>query len=544
MNTRPQSSASTKFLLVNEQLRAQVEAWIRDEVDESAARELQMLLQAGDEAELADRFRAPLTFGTAGLRGPLRAGPNGMNRTVVRRAAAGVASWLAASGHGSDAVVVGYDARHGSADFARDSVMILAGAGFAARLMPRPLPTPVLAYAVQQLGAAAGIMVTASHNPPQDNGYKVYADDGAQIIPPADAQIEAAIQAAGPTHMLPMSERFEVLDEGIVEQYAAAVAALIPDGPRELRVVHTALHGVSTEIVRRSFETAGFAAPIPVPQQADADPDFRTVAFPNPEEPGALDLALDVARAHDAELVIANDPDADRCAVAVPTGQEWRTLRGDELGALLADWLLRRDVRGTYATTIVSSSLLGAMAQRHGVGYAETLTGFKWITRAAPDLVYGYEEALGYAVAPNLVRDKDGISASLLAAALAAQLKVHGSSLTQRLDEIAAEYGRHATDQISIRVDDLLVIAGIMRRLRARPPDRLLGQAVQITDLLPAADVLRLSWSRGKVVVRPSGTEPKLKVYLEVIVPDGSAVKAAEQLAELRREVGELVAPQ
>ena len=526
---------------VDEALRAEVEAWIADEVDDSAAAELRELLDEGDQAELADRFSGPLTFGTAGLRGPLRAGPNGMNRTVVRRAAAGLASWLVSRGHVGETVVVGYDARHGSVDFACDSARIFAAAGFVARLLPRLLPTPVLAFAVQHLGAAAGVMVTASHNPPQDNGYKVYAHDGAQIVPPSDVEIEAAIRALGQTRRLPMSDDYEVLDDEIVDAYVAAVAALAGDGPRGVRVVHTALHGVGAEVIGRVFAAAGFDPLIAVPQQENPDPDFPTVSFPNPEEPGALDLALAIAVEQGADLVIANDPDADRCAVAVPAGDGWRMLRGDELGVLLADSLMRQGIRGTYATTIVSSSLLRVMTQRHGVGYAETLTGFKWIMRAAPDLVFGYEEALGYAVAPQLVRDKDGISAALLVAQLAAELKATGSSLTQHLNELAAAYGRYATDQVSVRVDDESVIAETMRRLRIRPPHTLLGESVEYADLLPDADVVKLSWPRGHVVVRPSGTEPKLKAYLEVIVPDGSADTAAAQLAALRDQVRVLV---
>jgi phosphomannomutase len=524
------------------QLRATVEAWIADEVDPAAADELRELLARDAHAELAARFTGPLSFGTAGLRGPLRAGPNGMNRAVVRRAAAGVAAWLTGHGQTGRPVVIGYDARHGSLDFARDSAGVFAAAGFDARVLPGPLPTPVLAFAVQYLHAAAGVMVTASHNPPQDNGYKVYADDGAQIISPADAEIESAMRTAGPTRSIPLrEEEVVVLDESIVDGYVTAVAALVDDGPRNVRVVHTALHGVGTQIVNRAWAAAGFPPLIAVTEQAEPDPDFPTVSFPNPEEPGALDLAVAAAGEHDADLLIANDPDADRCAVAVPVEGGWRMLSGDELGVLLADSLLRRGIRGTYATTIVSSSLLRAMTERHGVGYAETLTGFKWISRAAPDLVFGYEEALGYAVAPTLVRDKDGISAALLVAQLAAALAAGGSSLLGRLDELAAEFGRYATDQLSVRVDDLGVIAQTMQRLRADPPATLLAQPVTVTDLRPDADVLRWSWPTGRVVVRPSGTEPKLKAYLEVVVGDGCAATARRELARLRDEIAALV---
>lgn len=518
------------------QLRAAVTAWIAGEVDDAAAAELQSLLDADQVAELTDRFRAPLTFGTAGLRGPLRAGPNGMNRAVVRRAAAGIASRLGKA----ETVVIAYDARHGSAEFARDSAAVFAAAGCDAQLLPGPLPTPVLAFAVLRLRAAAGIMVTASHNPPEDNGYKVYAGDGAQIVPPADGEIEAAIQAVGPARAIPMSDAYTVLDGSLVDAYVAAVAGLVEPGPRELRIVHTAMHGVGGEVLRRVFARAGFAPPIDVPQQAKPDPDFPTVAFPNPEEPGALDLALRLAE-QSADLVLANDPDADRCAVAVPDSGVWRMLRGDEVGVLVADALLRKGIHGTYATTIVSSSMLKALAKRHGVGYAETLTGFKWITRAAPDLVYGYEEALGYAVAPSLVRDKDGISAALLIAEYAALLRSEGSSLPQRLDELAAEFGRYTTDQVSVRVDDIAAISTMMARLRAAPPATLLGARVAVTDRLPGADVLTLSFSGGRVVIRPSGTEPKLKAYLEVVVADGSRDEATRRMSRLRAEVSALI---
>jgi phosphomannomutase len=518
------------------ELADRVRAWIADEVDPADADELRALLAAGDEAELAERFRVGLSFGTAGLRGPLRAGPNGMNRAVVRRAAAGVAAWLAADGRSGQPVVIGYDGRRGSSEFAADSAAIFAAAGFDARLMPGLLPTPVLAFAVRECGAAAGVMVTASHNPPQDNGYKVYLADGAQVFPPADREIEAAIAAVGPTREIPLSRAYRWLDTSIIDRYVQRVAALVGDGPRELRIVHTALHGVGAEVVGAVFTAAGFGL-IEVAEQEHPDPDFRTVAFPNPEEPGAMDLALALAAAERAELVLANDPDADRCAVAVPDAGHWRMLRGDEVGVLLADWLIRNGIRGTYATTIVSSTLLRAMAARHGLGYAETLTGFKWIARAADDLVFGYEEALGYAVAPDLVRDKDGISAALLVAELATAAKAAGSSLPQRLDELAASYGRYATDQVSLRVSDLGRIDELMAQLRARPPRTLLGQPIDPTDLLPAADVLTFRWDAGRVVVRPSGTEPKLKAYLEVVVANGSRAQADLLMRELRAEV-------
>jgi phosphomannomutase len=521
------------------ELADDVSAWIADDSHSGDAAELQALVDGGEWDELADRFRTSLTFGTAGLRGPLRAGPNGMNATVVRRAAAGIATWLARSGRGGGLVVIGYDGRFRSAEFATDSAAVFAAAGFDTRLMPRLLPTPVLAFAVQYFGAVAGIMVTASHNPPQDNGYKVYLGDGAQLAPPTDMYIEAAIRAVGSTRAIPTSAGYAVLKDTVVDAYVAAVTALVGPPRTGLRIVHTAMHGVGTEIVVRAFAKAGFEPLISVSRQAAPDPRFPTVAFPNPEEPGALDLALALARERDADIVIANDPDADRCAVAVPDRGNWRMLQGDEVGVLLADALLTRGVRGTYATTIVSSTMLRALAERHGVGYAETLTGFKWIMRAAPDMVYGYEEALGYAVAPNLVRDKDGISAALLVAERAAALKSADSSLVGRLDDLAAEYGRYQTDQISVRVDELAMIDQIMARLRADPPDRLLDHPVEVADLLPDTDALRWTFPGGRVVLRPSGTEPKLKAYLQVVVPDGSRATAEARMAELRSEVAD-----
>jgi len=520
-------------MTVSPELAERVEAWIADDPNDADAAELRGLLAAGDVVELTDRFAGPLTFGTAGLRGPLRAGPNGMNAAVVRRAAAGIAAQLIAEGRGGQPVVIGYDGRHRSHEFAVDTARIFAAAGFAARLLPRLLPTPVLAFAVRRLQAAAGIMVTASHNPPQDNGYKVYAADGAQIVPPLDSQIEARIQAVASARAVPLSEDYAVLGEELLEEYVTAVSRLMSaDSPRQLRIVHTAMHGVGSSVVRAVFAAAGFPAPLEVAEQAEPDPDFPTVAFPNPEEPGAMDLALRAAENAEADLVIANDPDADRCAVAARFGDNWRMLRGDEVGVLLADWLLRKGVRGTYATTIVSSQLLGALAERAGVGYAETLTGFKWISRAAPDLVYGYEEALGYAVAPALVRDKDGISAALLIAELAAVLKASASSIPQRLAELAAEFGLYATRQQSWRVADLDLIAQAMARLRADPPARLLSRPVDVTDLAPDNDVVILRFEGGRVVVRPSGTEPKCKAYLEVVVADARDLAAAEATAK------------
>jgi phosphomannomutase len=563
-----------------EELRVRAQAWLSDDPDPAGRDELRRLIGGlpGTAAELADRFAGPLTFGTAGLRGRLRAGPNGMNLAVVTRAAAGLVGWLAARG-GQGPLLIGYDARHGSLDFAERTARVATGAGRAALLLPRPLPTPVLAYAVRALDAVAGVMVTASHNPPQDNGYKVYLGAGlggpdgagAQIVPPADAEIEAAIKAVGTLAEVPLGAPGTVLNETIIDGYvrgavavlgpAAAVSRSASTGPapagspgsgscggagsayRALTVAYTPLHGVGGAVLLDAFVRAGFAAPAVVPEQFTPNPDFPTVAFPNPEEPGAMDRVTALGAAVGADLAIANDPDADRCAVAVPTPSgQWRTLRGDELGALLADHLVRRGTTGVYATTIVSSSLLRALCTARGLPYAQTLTGFKWIVRAAEDLAYGYEEALGYCVAPGHVRDKDGITAALLVAELAAGLKAQGRTLADRLDELAAEFGVHATDQLSIRVTDLDEIGRTMTLLRGTPPTVLLDEPVAMQDLLPDNDVLTLRTAGARVVVRPSGTEPKLKAYLEVVVPVGDGevptarARAAARLLRLRAE--------
>ncbi len=547
-------------------LRERAEAWVADDPDPASQAELRAVIDAlpGSADDLADRFAGRLEFGTAGLRGPLRAGPNGMNLAVVTAAATGLVRWLDTCG-ASGPLVIGYDARHGSAAFAERTARVATGAGRRALLLPRPLPTPVLAYAVRALGAAAGVTVTASHNPPQDNGYKVYLGAelggehgaGAQIVPPADVEIATAIEKVGPLAAVPLGEPGEVLSDEIVERYlAGAVAVVAPDGPRNLAVAYTPLHGVGGAVLADALVRAGFPEPAVVAEQFAPDPDFPTVTFPNPEEPGATDLLLALAASTGADLAIANDPDADRCAAGVPDpalgpateATSWRMLRGDEVGALLADHLLRRGVAGLYATTIVSATLLRALAGRRDQPYGESLTGFKWIVRAASGtqhrLVYGYEEALGYCVAPEHVRDKDGISAALLLCELAAELRTQGRTLLDRLDELAAEFGVHATDQVSIRVTELSLIADAMARLRATPPATLLSRPVtSVEDRLPTADVLTVYATGARVVFRPSGTEPKLKAYLEVVEPvrDGDVPaarrRAATALTALRREV-------
>jgi len=550
-------------------LAAEAEAWMAADPDPSTRAELAALLDAADGAGVRARFESPLAFGTAGLRGALGAGPARMNRLVVRATTAGVAQWVL--GQGAEAarrgIVVGRDARHGSDEFARDVVAVAGGAGVRVRVFPHPLPTPLTAFAIKHLGAAAGVMVTASHNPAADNGYKVYMADGAQVIPPDDAFIAEAASAAmasaiaSPSSSLASSttaldtaaaERCEPIDEAeLLGAYRRAAFGLLdPAGPRRLRIVYTPLHGVGGEVLPELLEQAGFGPVSVVAAQGAPDPDFPTVAFPNPEEPGALDLALADAIRIGADLVLANDPDADRLAIAVPDrlSGEWRMLKGDELGVLLADHVLSTtsgDDR-LVATTIVSSTMLSAMAQAAGVACVETLTGFKWIARAAlrrPGLrfVFGYEEALGYQVG-DAVSDKDGLSAALVVAEIAAGAKAKGASVTDRLDSLASRFGVHATAQWSLRLEGPTAqgeMAEIVGRWRTHPPSTLAGLAVtELVDLsdgageLPATNALVLRLAKGaRVVLRPSGTEPKLKVYFEVV----TAPRSLERLAGERR---------
>jgi len=617
---------------VDAELRAKVEAWIADDpdpvdraelaalldhacaaeesegepggsLDPSAVDDIMALVTAGDAEEatsqLEDRFAGRLTFGTAGLRGQIGAGPNRMNRAVVRAATSAVAGWLRDSPHEpSPSVVVGCDARHRSAEFAFEAARVLAAAGVRVHLLPRPCPTPLVAFAVRHLAARAGIMITASHNPRTDNGYKLYLSDGAQVIPPVDADIEARIAALGPLLDIPtapLDSPFLIRHAGeIADAYLSAITgpdavpkgqSPVPSGPARrgpadpeaLRVVYTPMHGVAGDLLLRAVQQAGFPRPHVVTVQAQPDPDFPTAAFPNPEEPTALTLALADAKALDADLVLANDPDGDRLAVAVPepdtrrkhrdlpgTGiledGRWRILTGDQVGALLGAYLLaqyQQAPQQLVATTIVSSTLLSKIAAKAGAAYRETLTGFKWIARAGDGVpgtrfAFGYEEAIGYAVG-NAVRDKDGIGAAVAFLRLATGAARAGQSVLDLYDELEREHGVHLTSQLSLHVPGT---AEVMRRLRTAPPASLGGQDVDAsTDYgaaggyegasprgstappgeLPPSDVLSFRIGQDRVVIRPSGTEPKIKAYIEVVEPVPAGGLIAARLTAQRR---------
>ena len=533
---------------MNQSLRDRVLEWIEGDPDIEDRETLQRLLDGADEEELHRRFDSPLTFGTAGLRGPVMAGPAGMNRYTVRRATQGVIAWLGEIGiDAGRGVVVGRDGRHGSDSFNNEVVAVLLGAGVKVYEMPTPMPTPLVAYCVKQLGAAAGIMVTASHNPPQDNGYKLYSSDGSQIVPPNDEIVERfANDAATPELGERASTHHRWISRDLLDQYRAHFTERfgIPGGS-DLAVTYTPLHGVGGAIMMELFAQAGYSSVTPVAAQFEPDPSFPTLPFPNPDETGALDLAMARADEVNSGLVIANDPDADRLGAAVRDRDGWHVLRGDQIGWLLASSMLpaMNDPRDVVATTIVSSNLLREMARDAGVTFAMTLTGFKWLARAAGDgvLRLGYEEALGFAVDPE-VADKDGLSAALALARLADDLRRNDQTLVDRLDEIETRFGVHSIFQLSLRAAGpvgLSAIAYAVRSLRERPPTSLGGLAVsEYFDLangyegLGSTDgvLLRLGAS-GRVVVRPSGTEPKLKAYIEITSPPDSATTLAEQRA-------------
>ncbi|SNS48190.1 phosphomannomutase [Micrococcales bacterium KH10] len=566
-------------------LFAAVEQWIDNDVDANDQQELVELLdlaRGGDEAaagattELADRFAGPLEFGTAGLRGAMAAGPNRMNRAVVIRAAAGLAAYLndalaggtdtATTANEPPLVVIGYDARYRSRDFAHDTAAVMTAAGLRVKLYDGPRPTPTLAFAVRALDADAGVMVTASHNPAADNGYKVYlggrvvtdAGQGAQIVPPYDSAIAAKIAHAPPARHIPRAATgWDIMGDEIVAQYRSTIPQGVAPGP--LRIVATPMHGVGGELLVEALHIAGFEDVTLVPEQAKPDPDFPTVPFPNPEEPGALDLAFALAAQIDADIVIAVDPDADRCAVGVKdphSDDSWRALHGDELGAVLGEEAASRaralsDREGSrfLANSIVSSRLLGQIATHHGLAYRSTLTGFKWISRV-PDLVFGYEEAIGYCIDPPHVRDKDGISAAVAVAHIAARLRLDDRGVMDELDMLARRHGLYLTSQVNRRFADRTLLIATTDALLASPPSQL-GDSpvVSVDDLadgvdgLPPTPGVRLLAADGtRVIVRPSGTEPKVKAYLEVIEPLEPAATRSQITAARRRAADRLLA--
>ncbi len=529
-----------------ESLVREVNEWILDDPDPITAQRLRDLVEQRNYEQLRTHFSGFLQFGTAGLRGPIGPGPSFMNRAVVGRTAAGLAQFM--KDRGLTSIVIGRDARHGSEDFTRETAEIMCGAGMKVFILPRPLPTPVLAYSINELGVDVGVMVTASHNPPQDNGYKVYLGgivDGidysaSQIISPTDGLISREISKITSLASRPRGTNWVTLDDTVVEKYVARTSLLVKK-PGDLKIVYTALHGVGTETLQRVFHAAGFPSPILVQAQAQPDPDFPTVAFPNPEEPGAIDLALESARGVNADLVIANDPDADRCAAAVNDPRKgWRMLRGDELGALLGEYIARKSNGGVLANSIVSSSILKKIAEHHSMEFRQTLTGFKWLAKIK-GLTFGYEEALGYCVDSHSVNDKDGISAAIVLAQLATDLKMDGKTLLDLLDELWLRHGFHGTEQISVRVQDLGRVAALLTSLRSNPPSEIAGRRVlSIDDLsmpkddLPPTDGLRLWLEQEiRIIIRPSGTEAKVKCYVEVITRQG-ALAAEKILNELR----------
>ncbi|MGO1538078.1 MAG: phospho-sugar mutase [Leucobacter sp.] len=557
-----------------------VRRWIAEDPDPETRAEASALLTEAErgnidaQQELAEAFDGRLAFGTAGLRGRLGAGPCRMNRSVVMQTSAGFAEFLldrATEGETSTppSVVIGYDGRVNSDVFARDAAEIMAGAGLRVTLLPERLPTPVTAFAVRHLGVSAGVMITASHNPPRDNGYKVYlgdADAGAQIAPPVDLEIADSIEraAALPLAELPRSTTYEVAGPEVLEAYVTQTAQSVREGllagdetqgGPELRVVYTAMHGVGSGPSQRVFELVGLPQVTPVLEQDQPDGAFPTVSFPNPEEPGALDLAFAAAARINADLVVAHDPDADRLAIAIPypgKASGYRRLTGNELGLVLG-WRAAERFRRTYpdapgslACTIVSSPALEAVAEDYGLGYFETLSGFKWVARV-PDLVFGFEEALGYLTNPGIVRDKDGISASADVIALVRELAAEGRTIWDLLDEASERFGHFSSTQVTVRLDSMAATEELSNRVRTAPPRSFNGAVVErVTDLsVPGnspvlANVLRYDLAGGsRVMIRPSGTEPKLKVYIDTFNDVGDA---AERRASAERELARIEA--
>lgn len=546
---------------IDSNLVARIQSWIDQDPDPVTKTQLTELLQAAENdssslSELQDAFSAPLQFGTAGLRGALGAGPNRMNRVTVLQAASGLAKYLVQQGFVGRKVVIGFDARYNSDIFASDTALVMSGAGLDPVIFPQVVPTPVLAFAIREQNACAGVMVTASHNPPQDNGYKVYLGDGRQIVSPVDDQISQLIKLVANVKEIVYGNEATAISEEVLNSYVSRTSDLILTGPTNaaqrnaVTSVYTAMHGVGWKTLQSVFDASGFSEPIAALEQRDPDPAFPTVAFPNPEEAGALDIALALAKKNSVDALIANDPDADRFAAAVPNKEgEWITLRGDQIGSLLGWWMIERaklngvTLSGTLANSIVSSMMLESIARSAGLKYESTLTGFKWVSRVG-NLAFGYEEALGYCVDPQNVSDKDGISAAAIFMEMLAHLKSQGKSIGQVLDDLAHAHGLHATDQVSIRVTSSEQVNVTMAGIRSNPPGKLGGLSViRIDDLaqglgeLPKTDAVIIHLAgidriqKARVIVRPSGTEPKIKCYLEVVV-SGEDLGIAQQTAD------------
>ena len=542
-------------------LSARVQSWIEQDPDPVTSAQLTDLFQAAQSensalSELQDAFSAPLEFGTAGLRGALGAGPNRMNRVTVLQAASGLAQYLVQQGFSGQKVVIGFDARYNSEVFAKDTARVISGAGLEPLIFSHVVPTPVLAFAIRKLGACAGVMVTASHNPPQDNGYKVYLGDGRQIVSPVDEQISNFIKAVSDVREIPQGSSGEIVSDQVLDTYRSLTAKFIVDGPtleterKAVTSVYTAMHGVGWKTLQAVMLDSGFTEPIAVPEQRDPDPAFPTVAFPNPEEKGALDISMALAKKNSVDVLLANDPDADRfAAAAVNDAGVWTILRGDQIGSLLGWWLIERaelngkDLSGTFANSIVSSMMLESIAKSAGLQYESTLTGFKWVSRVN-NLTFGYEEALGYCVDPQNVSDKDGISAAAVFMEMIAYLKCQNISVWQVLDELSLAHGLHATDQVSVRVTSSAQVSVTMAGIRSTPPTHMDGlQVSAIDDLaigfdgLPKTDAVIIHLAgkdqiqKARVIVRPSGTEPKIKCYLEVVI-DGSDLGIARESAD------------
>ena len=522
-------------MIISETLIAEVKAWIADDPDESTAELTSQTLEkaiSGDLQAISNLetwFGPFIQFGTAGLRGPIAPGPASMNRAVVCRAASGFMTYL--KQNGAKKIVVGFDARHKSLDFALDTVAIASGAGLEVILLPRALPTPILAFAVNYFKADGAVMVTASHNPAADNGYKVFLGNGCQIVPPTDTEISNLIAKVKTIASIPLGDTWYTCDDEVVDAYIETCKAVVDKSvTRDIKIASTSLHGVGHETWVKACEKVGFLDVNVVQSQAEPDPDFPTVPFPNPEESGACDLLLDLAKNINADIAIAHDPDADRCAAGILDGGKWRLLTGDELGGALAWWEFERakifnlpKPEGTLATSIVSASLLEKIAKQNNVKYQATLTGFKWIGRI-PDLIFGYEEAIGYCVDSKNVKDKDGITAGLRIAELAAYLKQNQKTFVQLLEKIAEQFGLHFTTQLSIRMNDMSAIPAALENLKTvkqigeHEITEVIDMNSGLKGLLPTSGMY-LSLKNGRIIVRPSGTEPKLKAYIELIKP-------------------------